>query len=274
MLLYLTRTQESCAGISDPHRTVQWVWCLQMQTVEVLPEVKLASWSLETAQCSPAVMGTLDSGGHQTSLLGHNSLHPQYLTLNFTFLFSTRSWVPPHSLPLPSVMPWDSYDAAPPTSLTGPWICLCGALHASTMARATLHHSSAKTTSSFPLSCPLGCAGPKGGSLAAASSTHVPLPAKCCAHWHWPRASLGSPQPQGLLGCSSWPLGRPAALPPPQQLQEHGSCLTDHMLHRFCPTFSLWCYMVTTQERTGHGQEFVLDTDSPSVRGWEKKINF
>lgn len=43
------------------------------------------------------------------------------------------------------------------------------------MARATLHHSSAKTTSIFPLSCPLGCAGPKGGSLAAASSTQVPL---------------------------------------------------------------------------------------------------
>lgn len=43
MLLYLTRTQESCAGISYSHLTVQWVWCLQIQTVEVLPEVKLVS---------------------------------------------------------------------------------------------------------------------------------------------------------------------------------------------------------------------------------------
>lgn len=31
--------------------------------------------------------------------------------------------------------------------------------------------------------------------------------------------------------------------------------------------------MVTIWEMAGHGQEFVLDTDSPSVRGREK-INF
>lgn len=72
--------QESCAGISDPHPTVLWVWCLQMQTMKVLPEVKLVSRSLERAQCRPVLIGTLDFRGHQTSLLGYNSLHPQYLT--------------------------------------------------------------------------------------------------------------------------------------------------------------------------------------------------
>lgn len=43
MLLYVTRTQVSCAGISDPHPTVQWVWCLQMQAVKVFLEVKMVS---------------------------------------------------------------------------------------------------------------------------------------------------------------------------------------------------------------------------------------
>lgn len=53
---------------------------------------------------------------------------------------------------------------------------------APTPARATLHHSPAKTTSSLALTCPSGepRAEPKGGSLAAPSSAHVPLPAECC----------------------------------------------------------------------------------------------
>lgn len=145
-----------------------------------------------------------------------------------------------------------------------------------------LHHGKSHPPSLFsqdnihlPPQLPLGLCRTKGRQLGCCQQyTSATLPGKCCAHWHWPRASLGSPQPRGLLGCSLWPLGRPAALPPPQQLQEQRSCLTDHMLHRFCPTFSLWCCMVTTQERARHGQEFVLDTDSPSVRGREKKNQF
>lgn len=43
MLPDLSRIQVSCAGCAAPRPAVQWVWCLQMQTANVLPEVKLAS---------------------------------------------------------------------------------------------------------------------------------------------------------------------------------------------------------------------------------------
>lgn len=48
MLPNPTRVQVSCAGCADPHPAVLWARCLQMQTVKVLPEVRLVSWSLES----------------------------------------------------------------------------------------------------------------------------------------------------------------------------------------------------------------------------------
>lgn len=115
-------------------------------------------------------------------------------------------------------------------------------------------------------SAALGCAEPKGSP----SRTCAALPAQCWPHCHWPRADLGSPQPQGLLGCSSWPLEGPRSSPTPSAATGTGQSLTDHMLHTFCPTFSPWCCMVTIWERAVHGQEFGLDTGSLSVRGREK----
>lgn len=141
-------------------------------------------------------------------------------------------------------------------------------------ARTTLHHSSAKTTSSCPLTRPLGCAEPKGGSLAAPCCTHLPLCQPNAVHIITDQELTWAPH--SLMGHLATPRGlwRGHVAPtPPQQLWDQGSCLADHTLHRFCLTFSLWCCMVTIWETAGHGQEFVLDTDSPSVRGREK-INF
>lgn len=125
--------------------------------------------------------------------------------------------------------------ATTPISLTWPWICTHGALHAT--ARATLPHSPAKTGSSFPLTCPLGCAEPQR-RLGTPSSPYVPLPAKCCAHCHWPRAPWAA-----MASWAPWLLlvafGEATQLPCPSAAAQQGTRLTDHMLHRFCPTFSL-----------------------------------
>lgn len=44
--------------------------------------------------------------------------------------------------------------------------------------------------------------------------------------------------------------------PTPSQLGGRARHPMDHMLHRFCPSFSLWCCLVAICETAGTGPEF------------------
>lgn len=145
---------------------------------------------------------------------------------------------------------------------------------APTMARATFHHSSRPHPAS-PLAS-LGLCRTKGRQLGCSQQyITATLPAQCCAHCHWPRAHLGSPQPQGLLGCSFMASGVAMQLPCPlsscrnRGVASQTICCTDFVL------LSLPDAPWSLPGRgLGIGQEFVLDTDSPSVRGMGKKSIF
>lgn len=142
----------------------------------------------------------------------------------------------------------------PCTSLTHPMTAI-----------ATLHHYVAKVTSSFSLACPLGWAKQKLSQLG-----HWPT-----VHMHCTSTSIVTSQEPDFRSLQADGLWRGRLAPtPPQQLWGQATRLTDHMVPRFCPRFSLWYCPVAIRERAGRGQEFVLVTGSLSAKERRKNLIF